>query len=99
APGAEPASRLSARGVRGKVIDTTYNTGRDALHLMSSQIQADAVKAPSSYTVVTLHRLETLRRRKRLVSIVNHLLRLASHLPSVRFFLHEPTKLAMTKAG
>src|SRR5690606_27492950 len=25
--------------------------------------------------------------------------RLASHLPSVRFFLHEPTKLAMTKAG
>jgi len=89
---------LKARNLSGRVINTQYNTGRDALLAFAGQHagQADAHEEPSG-TILTLHRAETLSQPKRLESFIGHVLRLAPSLAPVHFYLHEPTSKALTR--
>jgi UDP-N-acetylglucosamine 2-epimerase len=91
---------LKARNLSGRVINTRYNTGRDALLAIAGQ-QANRAEAPEepSGTILTLHRAETLSRPGRLKSVIGHVLRLAPSLAPVHFYLHEPTSKALARTG
>jgi UDP-N-acetylglucosamine 2-epimerase (non-hydrolysing) len=89
-------ANLKKRGVSGKIVNTRYNTGRDAFLLTASRLeQTDPIEP---YTVLTLHRSETLTRKSRLRTMIEHVLRLADRLPAIRFFVHEPTLRALRRA-
>lgn len=98
APDAECEARLLDKNVRGKVINTYYNTGYDALSLISKKFTS-ARDHVENYTVCTLHRLETLSNPIRLRNIITYLISLAAHLPPIHFFLHEPTQKALKRYG
>lgn len=90
---------LERRGLRGKIVDTGYNTGRDAFLLMADRIDPTDHEAIEPHTVLTLHRTEVLTRKRRLATMIDHVLTLADHLPPIRFFAHEPTLRALDRAG
>lgn len=99
AAGGTERQRLQQRGVRGVIIDTGYNTGRDAFHLVAGRLAAERTSQHAKYVVWTLHRAETISRKQRLTTYVRHVLALAERLPPIRFFAHEPTLKALAKAG
>lgn len=83
-----------------RVINTQYNTGRDAMQLVLNNDKY-ATRSPhgppAKYGVVTLHRLETLSSSRRLRRAVNHILALADVLGTMRFYVHPPTKNALKR--
>ena len=99
-PDAKGAARLRSLGLRGRVVQTAYNTGRDALMLV---IQRHGLERPPAdagqYSVMTLHRLETLSRGSLLKRIVAHAEELSGRIGPVRFFLHGPTHAALLRNG
>lgn len=95
-PDASGERRLLSLGLQGAVHRTTYNTGRDALMLMIKQYRLDTRPADAgSYSVMTLHRLETLSRKGVLAQVVDYALRLSERIGPVRFYLHGPTRNAL----
>ncbi len=96
APDAAAASWLRNRGYGKCVVDTRYNTGRDAFDLMASLAPATPV-ADGAYGLVTLHRLETISSRKRLARAVQHVCELARSLGRMRFYIHPPTERALAR--
>ena len=99
-PDARGEARLLSLGLGGAVHRTTYNTGRDALMLMIKQYRLDSPPADAqSYSVMTLHRLETLGRKRVLTDIVDYAMRLSDRIGPVRFYLHGPTRNALTSSG
>lgn len=92
APGAEASDRLRRRGAT--VINTGYNTGRDALNL-----QTNEAVSSREYLLMTLHRLETLRSPSRLSRAVKFIEAVASRELPLTLILHPPTKLALEKTG
>jgi UDP-N-acetylglucosamine 2-epimerase (non-hydrolysing) len=99
APDSNSASRLEKRGLRGKVVDTGYNTGRDALLIMAG-LQSSRDQASCDFqAVLTIHRAETIGRATRLRAVIHHVIDLAPRIGPVRFFLHEPTRRALIRAG
>lgn len=100
APGAAAEQRLRSLCVKGGIWNTGYNTGRDALALIISRHDLLRPPAgPGSYSVLTLHRLESISRRERLREIISHVLRLAADTGPIRFYLHGPTELALRRCG
>lgn len=100
APDADAASRLRGLELRGEVHATGYNTGRDAVALIIKQHGLEQAPADAgSYSVLTLHRLETLSRRQRLAQAIRYASELAADIGPVRFFLHGPTRLALARHG
>jgi UDP-N-acetylglucosamine 2-epimerase (non-hydrolysing) len=95
----DATERLRSRMLTGRIIDTKYNTGRDAFELMAGKLEPGAMSARKPFTVLTLHRAETISRRRRLKRLVHYLLSLADKLPLVRFYVHEPTQRALRRAG
>jgi len=84
------------------IINTKYNTGRDALFLITENqaISADSrSEAKGAYGMVTLHRLETLSSRRRLTRAIRHILALAKKLGPIRFYMHPPTENALKRSG
>ena len=99
-PDARGEQRLLSLKLRGAVHRTAYNTGRDALMLMIKQYRLDTPPAdPRPYSVMTLHRLETLSRRRVLTEIVDYAIRLSERIGPVRFYLHAPTHNALAGSG
>ncbi|MDE2091445.1 MAG: UDP-N-acetylglucosamine 2-epimerase [Gammaproteobacteria bacterium] len=100
APDEHSRDRLTSRRLRGAIYSTMYNTGRDALALV---IQKHQLMSPApdagSYSVLTLHRLETLSRQNRLERVIRHVMRLSETIGPIRFFLHGPTQRALTRSG
>jgi len=90
---------LRKRNLKGHIINTEYNTGRDSLNLMRNREHRHATTAHDGYGIVTLHRLETLSNRRRLKRVINHILELAQILGKLRFYMHPPTENALRKAG
>src|SRR5690606_28712422 len=95
-PGELATTVLHNKRVKGKVINTIYNTGRDALSLI---LKAGKPEMPSgSYPVVcTLHRFETITNKKTLSKLVEHVIDLSALLGKTLFLLHEPTKRFLTR--
>jgi UDP-N-acetylglucosamine 2-epimerase len=98
APDTGAAAWLTQHRFRGQVVDTRYNTGRDALDLVLRR-HPSAIDPAQRYGVVTLHRLETLSSKSRLRRAVRHILGLADTLGDLRFYLHPPTENALKKNG
>lgn len=101
AAGEAAVATLRKRRLKGAVVEIGYNTGRDAFLLMISKLNRahSASDLSEPYSVLTMHRAELLAQRRRLRAVVNHLLALADRLPPIRFFVHEPTLRALSKAG
>ena len=100
APDPQAATRLRGLGLRGEVHDTGYNTGRDALALVVRKYGLATPPADAGrYSVLTLHRLETLSRRSLLSKAMGYAMELAQHIGPVRFYVHGPTRLALARAG
>ncbi|MHB8405989.1 MAG: UDP-N-acetylglucosamine 2-epimerase [Gammaproteobacteria bacterium] len=100
APDGLSQERLRSRSLRGEIYDTAYNTGRDALALMVQKHQLmSPIPDAGSYSVLTLHRLETLSRRKRLQRVIHHVMQLSESIGPIRFFLHGPTQRALARSG
>ena len=97
APDHASADCLKERGLKGKVINTEYNTGRDALLLIASLHAEKTRSVPTFRTVLTLHRAETISHMGRLCSIMNHVIGLAPNIGPIRFYLHEPTRRALVR--
>lgn len=99
APNSSAEDWLRARKLNSSITNTGYNTGKDALnlitHLNLRNIMAHEV--PLSFGVVTLHRLETLSNSKRLRRTIQHVLNLAEKLGPLRFYMHPPTINALNK--
>ena len=99
-PDSKGAERLRSLHLHGQVVQTAYNTGRDALMLV---IQRHGLQAPPAdagqYSVMTLHRLETLSRGTLLRRIVAYAEELSGRIGPVRFFLHGPTRTALQRNG
>lgn len=99
-PDARGEQRLRALKLRGAVHRTAYNTGRDALMLTIKQHGLDAPPADlRPYSVMTLHRLETLSRRNTLAQVIDYAVRLSDRIGPVRFYLHAPTENALLRSG
>jgi UDP-N-acetylglucosamine 2-epimerase len=101
APGSEFADNLKPRKLKGAIVDTQYNTGRDAmmLTLKTTGTTADPPSDTGTYSVMTLHRLETLASKRRLATIVSYAIKMASRIGAIRFFLHNPTRNALKQYG
>ncbi|MGH2510235.1 MAG: UDP-N-acetylglucosamine 2-epimerase, partial [Ktedonobacteraceae bacterium] len=90
--------RLRSRKLHGQICNTQYNTGLDALSLIIQK--HDLMTKPSdagTYSVLTLHRLETLSRGKKLRQAIQYAIRLADSIGPIRFFLHGPTQRALER--
>ena len=99
APDEDSAERLRKRRIKGEVVHTEYNTGRDALLLIAAARDNSAEQSTPVSTVLTLHRAETISRPSRLREIIGHVIRLAPEIGPIRFFLHEPTRRALVRAN
>ena len=100
APDEHSRARLQSRRVRGTVYNTLYNTGRDALALIIQKYQLmSPTPDAGNYSVLTLHRLETLSRRRRLERVIRYVMQLSETTGPIRFFLHGPTQRALARSG
>lgn len=99
APDQGAAAHLMTRLPNGNIVNTGYNTGRDALLITIDAYAQRYVGAKPVSTVLTLHRAETLGRGSQLRKIIDHVVRLAPEIGPIRFFLHEPTRRALARTG
>ena len=93
---------LRQRNFSCDIINTKYNTGRDALFLIAEKqaIPADSIsEEKDTFGMVTLHRLETLSNKRRLARAIRHILALAKKLGPIRFYMHPPTENALKRSG
>lgn len=97
APSDAAVAALRQMGVRGRIVPTGSNTGREAMHLALERTTATPpVDAP--YAVVTVHRVETLLVKSRLTRVIEWVQRLSADR-SVVFVLHEPTRRRLESYG
>ncbi len=94
APDDAAVVNLASMGVRGRVVHTSGNTGREAL----ASVVAD-VKPGSGPVVASLHRVENLHRSGRLRAFLGLLSRLAADGHEVLFVMHPPTRRVLARHG
>jgi len=94
---------LRQRAIHGNVVNTGYNTGRDALALVASADKLNESEPQSGasrgYGLVTLHRLETLSSRTRLTRAIRYIQEISEAWGPLRFYLHPPTSHALARFG
>ncbi len=95
APDEQSAENLERMKVKGEIVCTGGNTSVDAVAHVMPDIIGVTSTGPG---LVTVHRVENLHRRGRLDALVD-LLALATAKGPVRFHVHQPTELALRKAG
>ena len=94
APDASAAENLRSMGVRARIVETTGNTGLEALRDAGADVE------PASGPVVaTLHRVENLHRPARLRSFLGLLSRVAADGWEVLFVVHPPTGRVLAGHG
>ena len=112
APDGAAAEELRKRRVKGRIITGSSNTVSDALRAAlepgapGTPTTPDMPESAHSHgsprrphpVVVTMHRVENLHRRRRRQALVHAITRLAQTTP-VRWYVHEPTRLALRSAS
>lgn len=84
---------LRARFAGRDIVPTGHNTSSEAIgHVWPAKPES---RGPA---LITIHRVENLHRRARLVDLVTTIERLAKREP-VRFLVHQPTENALRGAG
>lgn len=99
APDGNAVNALLGKRLRGNIINTHYNTGRDALELIFPTQSNKREKTGTPYAICTLHRLETIGRASRLREIVRYLIDISAQLGKLKFVMHEPTHNALTRCN
>jgi UDP-N-acetylglucosamine 2-epimerase len=97
APDEQAVANLNAMKVRGRVVNTGGNTVIDALRMYEPPA-SESKTEPERFVLATCHRLETIRSRKQLASVVACLNHVAESF-HVRFVLHPPTQRMLQKFG
>lgn len=97
APSARAAAHLRRARVRGAIVELGANTGAEAAAFALTRGRQPLPEA-RGFLLVTIHRLETITRRRRLAFVADAVLRAAARHPVV-FVLHEPTRLALQRTG
>jgi len=94
APDEKAVSNLGALKVKGRIEQTTTNTGIESLE---KNIQE--VERASGPVVATLHRVENLHNKKRLEGFLKLLERISQKGQKVLFVVHQPTQEVLNKKG
>ena len=97
APSGWAYDNLLRMGYGGKSVNIGANTGQDAVSYAISQ-QKFGQRPTQAYVVVTIHRVETIYSRSRLMMVVK-LLEHIAHEFRVLFVLHEPTYNQLMRFG
>ncbi|MTV27247.1 UDP-N-acetyl glucosamine 2-epimerase [Nitriliruptoraceae bacterium ZYF776] len=87
APDDQAVRNLARRGLAERTVRTSHNTVVDALRFSLG----DTEVAPMGPCIVTMHRVENLHRRERVLGFVETVERLAARHP-VTFVTHGPTE-------
>lgn len=91
APGDEPVRNLKKAGVKGKIINTRYNTVLDSLRMAQDSKTPLPFKVPKTYCLISIHRNELLAQPKELEKILRHIQEFAKNIPII-FLEHPITK-------
>ena len=92
-PNGAAERNLRARFADRDIVPTGHNTSSEAIgHVWPAE---PTTRGPA---LITVHRVENLHRRARLVNLVDTIERLALREP-VRFLVHQPTENALREAG
>lgn len=91
APDEWAANNLRAMRVRGKISITHGNTMEDAVaYALSADPTTNSVNGKSPFAVMSIHRFETIRSRRRLQQIISLAAAIAEH-KTVKFIVHSST--------
>ena len=94
APDEKAVSNLVALKVKGRIEETTANTGLESL-----EKNIEEVERASGPVVATLHRVENLHNKKRLEGFLKLLERIVQKGQKVLFVVHQPTQEVLNKKG
>ncbi|MDG2351322.1 MAG: UDP-N-acetylglucosamine 2-epimerase [Acidimicrobiales bacterium] len=94
APDEKATSNLLALKVKGRVEETSFNTGIESLEEYIKE-----VKKNSGPVVATLHRVENLHSKKRFNGFLELLESIVSNRQEVLFVTHQPTEEIIKKYG
>ena len=95
APDAVSVANLEKMKVKGDIVETGGNTSIDAVaHVVTNGSDTTSNGAG----LITIHRVENLHRRGRVDALIELLAKTAAMGP-VKFHVHQPTELALRKAG
>jgi UDP-N-acetylglucosamine 2-epimerase len=95
APSKWAFENLCKMGLKDKAINVAANTGLEAVQYAVKQGRATNSQH-SPYTVVTIHRIETIFSRSRMVMVID-LIKQIQKKHKVKFVLHEPTRQQLQK--
>jgi UDP-N-acetylglucosamine 2-epimerase (non-hydrolysing) len=100
-PNKEAEENLLREKVKGEIIDTKYNTAKDAIERADEFKSEELTKLwlPKRYCLVLLHRTELLENRKDLEAILKALHEHASLKTPVVFTEHTTTKTKIQQYG
>jgi UDP-N-acetylglucosamine 2-epimerase len=88
---------LKAMGYASRSFHTFGNTGAEAVAEVLSRLPAP-YSAKAYFALVSIHRFETIMQKKRLQTLVDFIVYMASQI-SVHFVLHEPTEHRLNHYG
>ena len=94
APTPDAVENLARLRIKGRVVPLSANTSVEAVRYAQESEPAPTVGP----VIVTMHRVENVHRRDRVVQFVDTVLRIAAERP-VRFVVHGPTQHAIDRAG
>lgn len=81
---------------KGEKVYTNGNTIYDTLQLASTILKNKSRTEKQKYSLVTIHRFETISKYDRLSKIVDLVIEISNHI-KLFFILHPPTKAALQK--
>jgi len=81
---------------RGKKINTLQNTLYDSLEIALSKNEQIKLDLPKKYCLITIHRFELLKNKKKLTYVVK-IIHKISEKYKILFILHPPTKAFLQK--
>lgn len=98
-PDGRSAEWLRKKNMKGRIVPTGYNTGRDAMQLIAAKAPPATDRNTPRYGVATLHRLETISSGRRLRRAIRHIISLAQALGQIKFYMHPPTERSLARSG
>lgn len=100
-PNPEAEKNLRDEKVKGEVINTKYNTAKDAIEQSSSYLTSDfdSLNLPEKYCLVLLHRTELIENKEALEAILTVINEHASQNTPVVFTEHSTTSAKIQAYG
>ena len=90
---------LNVSKYKKKVFCTQYNTILDSIRLAEKVAPGKKiVEEYGNFAITSLHRFETISKKKILTTIVNHLIKISKDI-NLLFILHPPTRVALKNAN